>query len=280
MRSWPSWPTVLFRKHHYLAAAEDRQRKLAGGVIFERELLQMKAIKRTRSWELQLQTETERTRRCFLCVGRATTLAPSDPAIERLIKPFYSPGDLSKHFKRHHLSNLQGDEELYRRLCKLSLDTKCTYRAVLRRCMELYQEEGRLDEPLCGTLHVIKSFLGGVGMAERSLRSATYDRGNTAAVITQFWPVMAYCPIQETRLLRGPRSTAPVSKGDASRTADTTDEGHRANDELQEAIVSVFVVNEKERRRRCFLRVGRATTLAPSDPAVERLINHFTLRAT
>jgi hypothetical protein len=66
---------------------------------------------------------TERPRRCFLCVGRATTLAPPDPAIERL-KPFYSPGDLSKHFKRHHLSNLRGDEELHCRLCKLSLDHK------------------------------------------------------------------------------------------------------------------------------------------------------------
>ncbi|KAH6884005.1 hypothetical protein B0T10DRAFT_580223 [Thelonectria olida] len=71
-----------------------------------------------------VMAKADRTRRCFFCVGRATTLAPSDPAIERLIKPFYSPGDLSKHFKRHHLSNLRGDEELSCRLCKLSLDHK------------------------------------------------------------------------------------------------------------------------------------------------------------
>jgi hypothetical protein len=68
--------------------------------------------------------KAERSRRCFLCVRRATTLVPSDPAIERLVKPFYSPGDLSKHFKRHHLSNLRGEEELNCRLCKLSLDHK------------------------------------------------------------------------------------------------------------------------------------------------------------
>lgn len=71
-----------------------------------------------------VRNQKERSRRCFLCVGRATTLMPYDPDIDRLIKPFYSPGDLSKHFKRHHLSNLQSDEELICRLCRLSLDHK------------------------------------------------------------------------------------------------------------------------------------------------------------
>ncbi|KAF9775098.1 hypothetical protein IL306_006826 [Fusarium sp. DS 682] len=66
----------------------------------------------------------ERSRRCFLCVGRATTLQPSDPAIERLTKPFYSAADLSKHFKRRHLSNLQPNEELYCRLCDEMLEHK------------------------------------------------------------------------------------------------------------------------------------------------------------
>uniref|UniRef100_A0A4E9EQ78 Uncharacterized protein n=1 Tax=Gibberella zeae TaxID=5518 RepID=A0A4E9EQ78_GIBZA len=65
----------------------------------------------------------ERSRRCFLCIGRATTLQPSDPAIERLINPFYSPGDLSKHFKRCHLSNLQPNERLYCRLCDETLES-------------------------------------------------------------------------------------------------------------------------------------------------------------
>ncbi|VTT72992.1 unnamed protein product [Fusarium fujikuroi] len=66
----------------------------------------------------------ERSRRCFLCIGTATTLQPSDPAIERLINPFYSPGDLSKHFKRRHLSNLQPNERLHCRLCDETLDHK------------------------------------------------------------------------------------------------------------------------------------------------------------
>ncbi|KAF4331872.1 C2H2 finger domain protein [Fusarium beomiforme] len=71
-----------------------------------------------------VKNRTERSRRCFLCVGRATTLQPSDPAVDGLIKPFYSTGDLSRHFKRRHLSNLQPNEKLYCRLCDETLDHK------------------------------------------------------------------------------------------------------------------------------------------------------------
>ncbi|KND86183.1 hypothetical protein TOPH_09202 [Tolypocladium ophioglossoides CBS 100239] len=71
-----------------------------------------------------ITNEQERPRRCFICVGRATSLLSSDPGIQNLIKPFYASGDLSKHFRRHHLSNIQDDEELYCRLCQLSLDEK------------------------------------------------------------------------------------------------------------------------------------------------------------
>jgi hypothetical protein len=71
-----------------------------------------------------VKSQIERSRRCFLCVGRATTLQPPDPTIHGLIKPFYSPGDLSKHFKRHHLSNIQPNEKLYCRLCDETLDHK------------------------------------------------------------------------------------------------------------------------------------------------------------
>lgn len=42
----------------------------------------------------------------------------------KMIKPFYSPGDLSKHFKRHHLSKLGGQENLNCRLCNQILDHK------------------------------------------------------------------------------------------------------------------------------------------------------------
>jgi hypothetical protein len=71
-----------------------------------------------------IKSRTERSRRCFLCVGRATTLQSSDPATQRLIKPFYSSGDLSRHFKRHHLSNLQPKEKLHCRLCDETLENK------------------------------------------------------------------------------------------------------------------------------------------------------------
>jgi hypothetical protein len=71
-----------------------------------------------------IKSRTERSRRCFLCVGRATTLQPSDPAVHGLIKPFYSTGDLSRHFKRHHLSNLQLNEKPCCRLCDETLDHK------------------------------------------------------------------------------------------------------------------------------------------------------------
>ncbi|KAG8352411.1 hypothetical protein FVEN_g9623 [Fusarium venenatum] len=71
-----------------------------------------------------IKSRTDRIRRCFLCVGRATTLQPSDPAIPELIKPFYSPGDLSRHFKRRHLSNLQANEKLHCCLCDDTLDHK------------------------------------------------------------------------------------------------------------------------------------------------------------
>ncbi|KAH7163710.1 hypothetical protein DER46DRAFT_556459 [Fusarium sp. MPI-SDFR-AT-0072] len=71
-----------------------------------------------------VKNRAERSRRCFLCVGRATTLELSDPAIDQLIKPFYSAGDLSRHFKRRHLSNLQPNEKLHCRLCNETLDHK------------------------------------------------------------------------------------------------------------------------------------------------------------
>lgn len=58
----------------------------------------------------------ERSPRCFLCVGKATALGSCNPNIERLIKAFYSAGDLSKYFKWHQLSNIQGDEKLHCRL--------------------------------------------------------------------------------------------------------------------------------------------------------------------
>jgi hypothetical protein len=55
---------------------------------------------------LFVKDERERPRRCFVCVGTAFSLLPDDPRIEELIYEFYTPGDLTKHFKRRHLSTL------------------------------------------------------------------------------------------------------------------------------------------------------------------------------
>ncbi|KAK2668008.1 P-loop containing nucleoside triphosphate hydrolase [Fusarium oxysporum f. sp. vasinfectum] len=64
-----------------------------------------------------VNNRNERSRRCFLCIGKATTLQSSDPDIECVISPFYSSGDLSRHFKRHHLSKLRIDEKPHCILC-------------------------------------------------------------------------------------------------------------------------------------------------------------------
>jgi hypothetical protein len=49
---------------------------------------------------------TERPRRCFMCVGTAISLEPDDPQSKELIREFYTSGDLSKHFRRRHLSQI------------------------------------------------------------------------------------------------------------------------------------------------------------------------------
>ncbi|KAH8654222.1 hypothetical protein BGZ61DRAFT_487177 [Ilyonectria robusta] len=59
-----------------------------------------------------VKTEKERPRRCFLCVGKALSLAPDDPEAQDLIHEFYTSGDLSKHFRRKHLSNLRDGDEI------------------------------------------------------------------------------------------------------------------------------------------------------------------------
>ncbi|KAH6974005.1 hypothetical protein EDB80DRAFT_595661 [Ilyonectria destructans] len=71
-----------------------------------------------------VKTERERPRRCFVCVGKALSLAPDDAAVEDLIREFYTAGDLSKHFRRRHLSNLRDGDGIYCKVCKLSLDHK------------------------------------------------------------------------------------------------------------------------------------------------------------
>lgn len=71
-----------------------------------------------------VSNEKERQRRCFICVGKAMSLAPDDPNVEKLIHEFYTSSDLTKHFRRHHLLNLQDSDKIECRVCCMSLDHK------------------------------------------------------------------------------------------------------------------------------------------------------------
>lgn len=71
----------------------------------------------------------QRPRRCFLCVGSAATLEPNDPQVEALIHEFYTPGDLSKHFRRRHLSALAEDSSTRCDVCELDLQCKMHLRS-------------------------------------------------------------------------------------------------------------------------------------------------------
>ncbi|KAH0593457.1 hypothetical protein MHUMG1_08915 [Metarhizium humberi] len=53
----------------------------------------------------------QRPRRCFLCIGAALRLPLDDPRVEDKIQEFYTPGDLSKHFRRRHLSQLRDNDQ-------------------------------------------------------------------------------------------------------------------------------------------------------------------------
>ena len=53
-----------------------------------------------------IKREKDRPRRYFLYIGEALLLEPDDPYVEKLIHEFYTSGDLTKHFKRKHLSNI------------------------------------------------------------------------------------------------------------------------------------------------------------------------------
>lgn len=71
-----------------------------------------------------VRSEKERPRRCFMCVGQALSLPPGDHHIGELISEFYMPSDLTKHFKRKHLSKLKDDEPTQCRVCDIKLDHK------------------------------------------------------------------------------------------------------------------------------------------------------------
>ncbi|KAH7141593.1 hypothetical protein B0J13DRAFT_623950 [Dactylonectria estremocensis] len=78
-----------------------------------------------------VKTKQERPRRCFICVGKALTLAGDDGAVQDLIHEFYTSGGLTKHLRRKHLSNLLDGDKIQCHVCDSHLTTKCTSRTML-----------------------------------------------------------------------------------------------------------------------------------------------------
>ncbi|CCF41454.1 C2H2 finger domain-containing protein [Colletotrichum higginsianum] len=68
------------------------------------------------------RNKTERPRRCFICIGQAHSLPSGDPRVDDLIQEFYSSNDLTKHFKRKHLSKMKADDKIECKVCKMPLD--------------------------------------------------------------------------------------------------------------------------------------------------------------
>ena len=59
-----------------------------------------------------IKKEEDRLRRYFLYVGEALLLEPDNPYVKKLIHKFYTSGDLTKHFKRKHLLNIQEGDKI------------------------------------------------------------------------------------------------------------------------------------------------------------------------
>ncbi|KAK1975244.1 C2H2 finger domain-containing protein [Colletotrichum cereale] len=70
------------------------------------------------------RNRTERPRRCFVCIGQAHSLSPDDSRVNDLIQEFYSSSDLTKHFKRKHLSKMKADDKIECKVCKMPLEHK------------------------------------------------------------------------------------------------------------------------------------------------------------
>lgn len=68
-----------------------------------------------------IQSPEERCLRCFLCVGDAIGRHPEDPNIKSLTHEYYSPGEVSRHFKNRHLRYARPGH-IWCSACQMSLD--------------------------------------------------------------------------------------------------------------------------------------------------------------
>ncbi|KAI0448241.1 hypothetical protein F5B21DRAFT_523666 [Xylaria acuta] len=61
-----------------------------------------------------VKSPDENLLRCFICAGKALfLLMADDPKMSGYCRNFYSPNDLTKHFRRQHLSKLRPDDRSY-----------------------------------------------------------------------------------------------------------------------------------------------------------------------
>lgn len=80
-----------------------------------------------------IKEKSERPRICYICVGKALSLPPEDPQIDSLVHEFYTSGDLAKHFKRKHLSNIKEGDRLECGVCQMRLQPKMNVRSHAHR---------------------------------------------------------------------------------------------------------------------------------------------------
>jgi hypothetical protein len=80
--------------------------------------------------------------------------------------------------------------------------------------------------------------------------------------------VAAYCSVEEGCTVRLTETTAGTKRP-------ITTHDRPADSPLRIATRSVFVKDEKERPRICFICVGKALCLPPDDPEIENLIHEF-----
>lgn len=78
---------------------------------------------------IRVKNDEERPKRCFICVGNALSVPSDIMEVKRLTHEFYAAGDLSKHFKRMHLSKLKEGDGADCRVCMMTLQHKLHFQA-------------------------------------------------------------------------------------------------------------------------------------------------------
>ncbi|KAI9765782.1 MAG: hypothetical protein M1839_005382 [Geoglossum umbratile] len=82
------------------------------------QLVAVDAEKQALSAAMLLVFTEKRPTICFVCLGEASL------PFEKRVYSFGSPGDLTKHFKRKHLSNIRGGDWIGCKVCRMSLEHK------------------------------------------------------------------------------------------------------------------------------------------------------------